>query len=68
MNLAEATEKSAEAYEAYIVAQEKATTEGQKYVEMAENGQISNVEAKRKIEELKSEVASTKEVYDEWII
>lgn len=66
MNLAEATEKSAEAYEAYTAAQEKATAEGQKYVEMAENGQISNVEAKRKIEELNQEVASTKEVYDEW--
>ena len=66
MNLAEATEKSAEAYEAYRTAQEKATTEGQRYIEMAENGQISNVEAKQKIEELNQEVSNTKSVYDEW--
>ncbi len=66
MNLAEATEKSAEAYEAYKSAQEKATIEGQRYIEMAENGQISNVEAKRKIEELNQEVSDTKSVYDEW--
>lgn len=65
MNLAQATEKSAEAYEVYKVAQEKATTEGQRYVEMAEKGQISNAEAARKISELNQEVSDTKSVYDE---
>ena len=30
------------------------------------NGQISNVEAKQKIEELNQEVSNTKSVYDEW--
>lgn len=65
MNLAQATEKSAEAYEVYKTAQEKATTEGQRYVEMAEKGQISNAEAARKISELNQEVSDTKSVYDE---